>query len=66
MLILAKCLQDEIFFCSILPLMESLLFSLQDNPSKVGNIKQYLLATIINAPATEKNYYRNMVNHDFL
>ena len=47
-------------------LMEYVLFSLQDNSSKVGNIKQYLLATIINAPATEKNYYRNMVNHDFL
>ena len=47
-------------------LMEYVLFSLQDNPSKVGNIKQYLLATIINAPATESNYYRNQVNHDFL
>lgn len=45
-------------------LMEYVLFSLQDNPSKVGNIKQYLLATIINAPATESNYYRNQVNHD--
>ena len=32
--------------------------------SDIRNIKQYLLASLFNAPATMDSYYRAMVNHD--
>ena len=34
------------------------------NTSEVRNIKQYMLATLYNAPLTMKSYYQQMVNHD--
>lgn len=37
---------------------------LKETTSKIRNIKQYLLATLYNAPATMKNYYSALVNHD--
>jgi len=37
---------------------------LQANTTKVRNIKQYLLATLFNAPTTIGNYYTSLVNHD--
>ncbi len=37
---------------------------LSDNYSKVKNIRQYLLATLYNAPITISNYYSALVNHD--
>ena len=37
---------------------------LQENTSKVGNIKAYLLASLYNAALTIDNYYRAEVNHD--
>ncbi|MDL2232184.1 DUF6017 domain-containing protein [Ruminococcaceae bacterium OttesenSCG-928-L11] len=37
---------------------------LRENTSKVRNIKQYLLATLFNAPTTIGNYYSSLVNHD--
>ncbi len=40
------------------------LSCLQDNTSKVRNIKQYLLAVLYNAPLTMNNYYSALVQHD--
>ena len=40
------------------------LESLDRNTSKIRNIRQYLLATLFNAPSTIDNYYAAMVNHD--
>ena len=37
---------------------------LRENTSKIKNIKQYLLATLYNAPVTISNYYGALVNHD--
>ena len=37
---------------------------LQENTSKVGNIKAYLLASLYNAALTIDNYYRAEANHD--
>ena len=38
---------------------------LDENTSKVGNIKAYVLTTLFNAPATMDEYYRAEVNHDY-
>ena len=37
---------------------------LKENTTKIRNIKQYLLTTLYNAPATIGNYYSAMVQHD--
>jgi hypothetical protein len=37
---------------------------LQENTTKVRNIKQYLLTVLYNAPVTISNYYTARVNHD--
>ena len=37
---------------------------LRENTSKIKNIKQYLLATLYNAPVTISSYYGAMINHD--
>ena len=37
---------------------------LHENTAKVKNIKQYLLATLYNAPVTINGYYGALVNHD--
>ena len=37
---------------------------LHENTTKVKNIKQYLLATLYNAPVTISSYYGALVNHD--
>ena len=37
---------------------------LHENTSKIKNIKQYLLATLYNAPVTINSYYGALVNHD--
>ena len=37
---------------------------LHENTSKVKNIKQYLLATLYNAPLTINSYYSALVSHD--
>lgn len=44
--------------------MEYILKCLEDNTTEVKNIKQYMLATIYNAPLTMKKYYQSRVNHD--
>lgn len=38
---------------------------LDQNTTKVRNIKAYLLTALYNAPATMDSYYRAEVNHDF-
>ena len=38
--------------------------SLQENTTKVLNMRQYLISTLYNAPLTMGNYYRSLVNHD--
>ncbi len=40
------------------------LDSLRENTTKIRNIKQYLLATLYNAPMTISNHYRSLVSHD--
>lgn len=37
---------------------------MDQNTSKVHNIKKYLMAVLYNAPATIDNYYSALVNHD--
>ena len=44
--------------------IEYVLFCLNRNTTKVGNIKAYLLTTLYNAPLTISNYYQAEVNHD--
>ena len=41
-----------------------MLKCLHENTSKVKNIKQYLLATLYNAPVTINGYYSALINHD--
>ena len=44
--------------------IEYVLSSFKENVSKVRNIKQYLLASLYNAPMTISNYYDALVRHD--
>jgi len=44
--------------------IEYVLSSFKDNASKVRNIKQYLLASLYNAPMTISSYYDALVRHD--
>ena len=37
---------------------------LEENTTKVKNMRQYLISTLYNAPLTIGNYYRSLVNHD--
>ena len=40
------------------------LDGLKENTTRIRNMRQYLLATLYNAPLTIGNYYRSLVNHD--
>lgn len=44
--------------------IEYVLECMKANTSKVRNIRQYLLATLYNAPLTMSSYYEAQVNHD--
>jgi hypothetical protein len=44
--------------------LEYVLNCLENNVTYVRNIKQYLLTTLFNAPATMSHYYASQVNHD--
>lgn len=44
--------------------IQYVLGCIRENTTKVRNIKQYLLATLYNAPMTINNYYTTRVNHD--
>ena len=46
--------------------IEYVLSSFKENASKVRNIKQYLLASLYNAPLTISNYYDALVRHDMV
>ena len=37
---------------------------LNNNTTRVRNIKKYMLATLFNAPSTIDSYYSALVNHD--
>ena len=37
---------------------------LKENTTRIRNMRQYLLATLYNAPLTIGNYYRSKVSHD--
>lgn len=45
--------------------VEYVLDCMKSNTSQIRNIKQYLLATLYNAPFTLNSYYQAAVNHDF-
>ncbi len=44
--------------------IEFVLDCMQENTTKVRNIKQYIKAVLFNAPSTIGNYYTALVNHD--
>lgn len=44
--------------------IQYVLTCLHDNTVKIGNMKNYLLTTLYNAPSTIDSYYQNAVNHD--
>lgn len=44
--------------------LEYVMGCMKENPAKVRNIKQYLLAAIYNAPLTMQSYYQAWVNND--
>ena len=39
---------------------------LKENTTRIRNMRQYLLATLYNAPLTIGNYYRSLVSHDII
>lgn len=54
-------------FCKLNSMhMEYILECLRENPADVKNIKQYMLATIYNAPITINSYYQQKVNRDMV
>ena len=44
--------------------IEYVMDCMKHNPTKIRNIKQYLLAALYNAPLTIKSFYQSMVNND--
>ena len=44
--------------------IEYVLDALNQNTSKIQNIRAYLLATLYNAPKTINAFYKSLVNHD--
>ena len=44
--------------------IEYVIECVSSNKTKIGNIKQYLLTSIFNAPTTISSYYIARVNHD--
>ena len=44
--------------------IEFVLDCMQENTTKIRNIKQYLKAVLFNAPSTIDSYYTALVNHD--
>jgi hypothetical protein len=50
--------------CTTKETVRFVMDALQENTTKVRNIRQYLLATLYNAPMTISNHFRSLVNHD--
>ena len=44
--------------------IEFVMTGLKENSTKVRNIKQYILASLYNAPMTISNYYQALYNND--
>lgn len=44
--------------------IQYVLDCLKDNPPRIRNIKQYLLAALYNAPLTIENYYAAQIDYD--
>ena len=44
--------------------IQYILECLKENSTPIRNIKQYLLATLYNAPVTVDSYYSSQVRHD--
>lgn len=44
--------------------IEFVLECMQQNTTRIRNIRQYLLTTLYNAPSTISSYYSALVNHD--
>lgn len=44
--------------------LEFVLKGMDDNTTRIRNMKQYLLAALYNAPLTINNYYKSLVAHD--
>lgn len=40
------------------------MMCMRENTTRIRNIRQYLLATLFNAPVTMSHYYASLVNHD--
>ena len=45
--------------------IQYILECLKENGTQIRNIKQYLLATLYNAPVTVDSYYSAQVRHEF-
>ena len=45
--------------------IQYILECLKENSTQIRNIKQYLLATLYNAPVTVDSYYSAQVRHEF-
>ena len=58
----------EVVKCQLLKLdsehIRFVMEGLKDNTTRIRNMRQYLLATLYNAPLTIGNYYRSLVSHD--
>lgn len=58
----------EVVKCQLLKLdsehIRFVMEGLKDNTTSIRNMRQYLLATLYNAPLTIGNYYRSLVSHD--
>lgn len=44
--------------------IEFVLDCMKENTTHIKNVKQYILATLYNAPITINNYYKSLVQHD--
>ena len=44
--------------------IEFVMDCMKENTTHIKNVKQYILATLYNAPITINNYYKSLVQHD--
>ena len=44
--------------------IEYVMMCMDNNTTKIHNIRKYLLAALFNAPSTIDSYYMSLVNHD--
>ena len=46
------------------PVFQRTIWFMQENTTKIRNIKQYMKAALFNAPSTIGSYYTSLVSHD--